>query len=103
MLQSVFQQQLPIITDKFKKHKIKRAYVFGSVCTNQFNENSDYDLLISFIDGLEPLERGELYWDLLFDLEDTLHRKIDLLTESQLKNPYFINELNETKQLIYGE
>jgi len=29
-------------------------------------------------------------------------RDIDLVTENSLKNPYFIEELNETKQLIYA-
>ncbi len=71
MLQPIFLQQLPSVIEKFKQHKIKRAYAFDSVCTNKFNESSDFDLLISFVDGLEPLERGELYWSLLFELEDS--------------------------------
>jgi len=95
--------QLALITEKFKKYKIKRAYAFGSVCTGKFNENSDYDFLVSFSDSLAPLEKGENYWDLLFELEDTLERKIDLLIETQLKNPYLMLEINKTKKLIYGE
>ena len=85
----------------YQFHKIRNAYLFGSAATDGFNEKSDIDLLINFEDGLEPLERGELMWDLQFALEDTLHREVDLLTEGSLKNPYFIKELNETKQLIY--
>lgn len=101
MLQPLLQQQLPLIVELFKQHKVKHAYAFGSVCTDKFNDNSDLDFIISFYDNLEPLERGELWWSLLFNLEDSLHRKIDLLTESQLKNPYFIESINKSKQLIY--
>ncbi|NJB81929.1 putative nucleotidyltransferase, partial [Wenyingzhuangia aestuarii] len=28
-------------------------------------------------------------------------RKIDLVTEKSLKNPYFIESINESKELIY--
>jgi uncharacterized protein len=36
------------------------------------------------------------------ELRDLFNREIDLVTERSLKNPYFINELNETRFLIYG-
>ncbi|RZL31341.1 MAG: nucleotidyltransferase domain-containing protein, partial [Pedobacter sp.] len=29
-------------------------------------------------------------------------REIDLVTENSLSNPYFINEIEQSKQLIYG-
>jgi predicted nucleotidyltransferase len=35
-------------------------------------------------------------------LEDHLKRPVDLITETSLKNPYFIEEVNETKMKIYG-
>ena len=42
-------------------------------------------------------------WDLQFEIEDTFARKVDLLQETTPKNPYFIKELQETKQLIYEQ
>ena len=84
-----------------KAHKVERAYAFGSVCTDDFNEKSDVDFLISFPDQLDPLEKGELYFDLLFRLEDYLGRDIDLLTEPSLRNPYFIKKLNRTRTALY--
>jgi uncharacterized protein len=86
-----------------KKHKIVKAYVFGSVTTSNFNENSDIDFLISFQQGLDPLEKGELWWSLHDSLRELFNREIDLITENTLKNPYFIEEINNTKQLIYGQ
>jgi len=94
---------LPMIISLFEKHKIKEAYLFGSVVTDKFDEKeSDLDFLVNFIEGIDPLEKGELLWNLRFSLEDNLKRPIDLITETSLKNPYFIEEVNETKMKIYG-
>jgi predicted nucleotidyltransferase len=101
MLNPAIQQQLPDLIKLFKTHKIKNAYLFGSAVTDKFNENSDVDFLINFMDGLDPLEQGELKWSLRFALEDTIHRNIDLLSENSLTNPYFIQSINQNKQLIY--
>ncbi len=103
MIQAFFAEKIPDLKKILNQHKIKRAYVFGSVCTNKFNEKSDLDFLVSFYDGLEPLEMGELWWSLHDNLRLTFNREIDIVTERSLKNPYFIKELNETKELIYGE
>jgi len=102
MLHPEFKAQLPLITQLFKDKKVKRAYAFGSLVTDRFNDESDIDLLITFEDGLEPLEKGEMWWDLHDGIRDIFNREVDLLTESSLKNPYFIEELNEKKELIYA-
>jgi predicted nucleotidyltransferase len=102
MINVFLRPHLPLIISLFEKHKIKDAYIFGSATTNRFSEKSDIDFLVNFIDDLDPLEKGELLWSLRFSLEDDLNRPVDLITESSLKNPYFIEELNETKQKIYG-
>ena len=96
------QPHLPLIMSLFEKHKIKDAYLFGSALTDKFDKKSDVDFLVNFTDGLDPVEKGELLWDLRFSLEDTLNRPIDLITETSLKNPYFIEEVNEKKMKIYG-
>jgi uncharacterized protein len=102
-MQKSIEKKLPKITELFVKHHITRAYLFGSVLTDKFNRKSDVDFLVTIDPSLEPIERGGHLWDLLFELEALIGRKIDLLTEKSLKNPYFIEELNETKQLIYGK
>jgi predicted nucleotidyltransferase len=76
-------------------------YVFGSVCTDKFNDNSDIDILISF-DNISIDKYTDNYFDLHYKLEDLFGRKIDLLTDKSLSNPYFIKELEQTKQLIYA-
>lgn len=85
-----------------KKYKVKTLYVFGSILTPRFNENSDVDFSATFYHDPDPLTAGENFMDFYMALEDLMGRNIDLVDEDYLKNPYFIEELNETKQLIYG-
>ena len=101
MIHPSFSSYLPQVKELLAKHKIKKAYAFGSVLTDRFNQDSDVDLLINFMDYSNPLEVGQSIWDLEDALELVTARKIDLLTERSLKNPYFIQQLNNTKQLIY--
>jgi len=103
MIHSSIQSYMPQVVELLKAHKITKAYMFGSVLTDAFNDKSDVDFLVNIQDNLDPVDAGEHLWDLTFELEDLLHRKIDLLTERSIKNPYFINELNKTKLMIYGQ
>ena len=102
MIHQSIQPYLPQIIELLIKHKIIKAYVFGSVLTDKFNSKSDVDFLVTIQNNLEPLETGEHLWNLTYELEDLLKRNVDLLTEKSLKNPYFIQHLNETKFPIYG-
>jgi predicted nucleotidyltransferase len=102
MFHPEFQSQLPIVTALLKQNKVKNAYVFGSVLTSGFNEQSDIDLLINFQDNLDPLEEGTIWWNLHDTLREIFNREVDILVEDHLRNPYFIEEVNEKKQLIYA-
>ncbi len=90
------------VTRIFKSHKIEKAFLFGSANTKKFNSKSDIDFLISFKKNIPPLEKGELWWNLHDELRNLFKREIDLITENSLKNPYLINEINKTKELVYG-
>jgi predicted nucleotidyltransferase len=82
-------------------YKVRTMYAFGSVCTDKFNKNSDIDFLISF-DDLSFDQYTTNYFDLHYKLQDLFDRRIDLLTESSLSNPFFIKGVDQTKQLIYA-
>ena len=96
------------ILDKIKEMKeiceaydVRTMHIFGSACTDQFNKNSDIDILISFKD-ISIEKYTDNYFDLHYRLEELFGRKIDLLTENSLSNPYFIESIEETKQLLYA-
>ena len=90
------------IYDLCRKYGVKTLCVFGSILTPRFNENSDVDFSATFYPEEDPLVAGEKRIQFYISLEDLMGRRIDLVDEDNLKNPYFIEELEETKQLIYG-
>lgn len=81
--------------------KIKRLYAFGSVVSGNFRDDSDIDFLISFSENLTVDEYTQNYFLLHYKLRELFGREIDIVTERTLSNPYFIESVNESKQLIY--
>lgn len=91
------------IIDLCRKHRVKTLAVFGSILTDRFNDQSDVDLLVNFdIADHEKWDYVGNYFDFRDALERIFGRKVDLVVEKGLKNKYFIQNVNRTKQLIYG-
>ena len=94
------------IIDLCRKHKVKSLAVFGSILTDRFNDKSDVDLLVDFEDydrdNPQDFDYVTNFFDLQDSLESVLNRKVDLVVGSSLRNRYFINAVNRTKQVIYG-
>ena len=85
----------------YEKYKVKRAFLFGSAVNGDFNpERSDIDMLVD-MDDLPPVERGEYLMKLWSELEDLFARKIDLLTQNSIRNPYLKSSIENSKYLIY--
>lgn len=80
---------------------IKRLYAFGSIMSDNFRDDSDIDFLISFAENLTVDEYTRNYFTLHYKLRELFNREIDIITERSLSNPYFIESINESKQLIY--
>ena len=97
--------QICALSDKLTKvcnqHKVRSLYAFGSVLSTKFNENSDIDLIVEFKD-IDVKDYADNYFDFKFSLESILNRPIDLLEAQAIKNPYFKQVVNHTKQLVYG-
>jgi len=100
-MHAILSSKLAAVSQVLKDNKVKRAFAFGSVCTDQFNDQSDIDLLIAFEDNLDPITYGENYFNIIEKLEAILHRHVDLVTERTLRNPYFIKVMERTKTPIY--
>lgn len=99
---------LPLIKKRIRKinqlcqkHKVKTLFLFGSACTSKFNRGSDIDFLISF-DSVPLLDYADNYFDLQEALEKILNRRVDLVVEKSIKNPYLRNIVDRTKTPIYG-
>jgi uncharacterized protein len=85
-----------------KIYNVKNLYAFGSVLTDKFNIQSDIDLIVDFT-TMKVEDYADNYFDFKFSMQDVLNRKIDLLEEKAIKNPYFKEAVNNQKQLIYGK
>ena len=102
IMNSIIENNLIAINKLCKENRVEKLYVFGSVLNENFNENSDIDFIVEFNNKIPLLEYGDNYFELLFAFEDLFIKKIDLITEKSLRNPYFISELNSTKQIVYA-
>ncbi|WP_075602361.1 nucleotidyltransferase family protein [Saccharicrinis aurantiacus] len=100
-MQAILVEHITDLKKLCKTFKIKRLHAFGSVVEGNFTQDSDIDLLIAFSDELSIEEYADNYFALHYKLKDLLKREIDLVTERTLSNPYFIESINETKELIY--
>ena len=88
-----------------KKYKVAKLWVFGSILTSRFNDESDVDFSVNFdADTIEAegIDWADTFFDFLEGLESIIGRRVDLVCDDAVKNPYFRKELDRTKQLIYG-
>ena len=84
-----------------KRYKVNKFFVFGSVLTDRFNDDSDIDLVVDFKKD-EVEDYFDNYFDFKYSLQDLFGRKVDLVEEQSIKNPYFRKSVDSTKRLIYG-
>ena len=99
---TLIKDNLKTIKALCKKHHIKTFYLVGSATKeNRFTDVSDVDFLYRFNEEDKELDYVDDYFDLLFELQDLLKRKVDLVSEKKMWNPYFIESINESKQIIY--
>jgi len=100
-MKSVVEKHLKKIATLCKRYKVKQLFVFGSVLTDRFGKDSDIDLIVDF-DKDKIEDYFENFFDFKYSLEDIFKRKVDLLEDQTIKNPYLRQSVEETKTLIYG-
>ena len=84
-----------------REHNVKYMYVFGSATSDSFNKaKSDIDLIVELNES-DPVERGEKLMSLWDKLEYFFNRKVDLLTDSSIHNPYLKKSIDSNKILVY--
>ena len=79
------------ILEQARMHGAKNLRIFGSGVRDELTETSDIDFLVDMDEGRDLFDLGALRCD----LEDILHRKVDVVTASALHSkmrPYIMNE-----------
>lgn len=84
-----------------KNHNVKELYLFGSILSDNFKEDSDIDILVKFL-PIDLYDYFNNYLSLKNALSEYFERKVDLIEEHSLKNPILIQSIQKNKQQIYG-
>lgn len=90
-----------IIRDLCLNHKVFKLFLFGSILTKKYDNNSDIDFLVDFKD-VDLYDYADNYFDLKDALEKIFNHEVDLLEDKAIKNPYLRQSLDSSKRLIYG-
>lgn len=91
-IQAIKHKIIPIL----KNQGVIKAAVFGSYVTGEAKQDSDIDLLIDLADSKSLLDLAGLK----IELEDSLKKKVDLVTYDAIYPPLKNIILNE-QQVIY--
>lgn len=83
-LSNITDQISPFKIHLIQKYHLNYIAIFGSVSRGDNNENSDIDVLVDFT---QPI--GIEFIDLADELENILHKKIDLVSRNGIKPKYF--------------
>ena len=84
-----------------KKYKVAELDVFGSAATGDFDPaRSDIDFLVEFQKTVAR-DRFDNFFNLLNELKQLFGREIDLVEPGGMRNPYFIEMVNQTKRIFY--
>jgi hypothetical protein len=97
---NVIERNIDQIIILCKQHKVRELYIFGSVLTDRFTDDSDIDFLVEF-STIDILEYFDNYMDFKEKLEALLKRPIDLVENQAVRNPIFRRILDRDKKLVY--
>jgi predicted nucleotidyltransferase len=98
---NIIERNIDRIKRLCNEYKVAKLHLFGSALTERFNDESDIDFIVTF-KNVELIEYADNYFDFKFSLEDLLQKKIDLLEEKSIRNPFLKKSINSSKRLIYG-
>ncbi|REG90573.1 nucleotidyltransferase family protein [Algoriphagus antarcticus] len=98
---SLIKERHTDFVDLCRSHNVDKIYGFGSSITDHFDPiSSDIDIIVK-LNIENPADRGEALLSLWDKLEELFNRKVDLLTDDSIRNPYLKSTINRTKKLIY--
>ena len=86
-----------------RKYQVTVLELFGSAAKGHFDqEASDLDFVVQFQETGTYVGSADRYFGLLESLEQLFDRHIDLVVKKAIKNPYFAEEVEESKVLVYA-
>ena len=99
---ALVRRRLDEIAQLCARHHVLKLELFGSATGEGFNlERSDVDFLVEFGD-VPAGEHFDSYFGLLEGLEDLLGRHVDLVVTKAVKNPYFLEAVDQQREVVYA-
>ena len=86
------------IAEFCRRHHVRRLALFGSVLRDDFDAESDVDILVEFGEGHVP---GLAFFGMEQELTEILGRKVDLNTP-QFLSPHFRDDVLATAEEQYA-
>src|SRR5215212_2071012 len=99
----VIAEHLEAIRALCQEFGVARLEVFGSVCTPDFDpERSDVDFLVEYPTDYDFGPWATRFLALQEALANLLGRKVDLIFSRAVRKKYFLQSVNQTRQLLYA-
>jgi uncharacterized protein len=85
-----------------QKYDVRRLDIFGSAARGDFDPGrSDLDFLVEF-NNFTIHNAADRYFDFLFALQTLFGRKVDLLSDRAIRNPYLRRSVDSERINLYA-
>lgn len=100
---SIIEQKLPAIRQLCADNAVEQLCLFGSASREiDFGSGSDVDFIYRFKENeIGELDYADYYFNLLFGLQDLLQRKVDLIAEHKVRNPFLAKHIQSDLKVLY--
>jgi hypothetical protein len=97
----LLQAKLEPLRELCERYGVERLELFGSAAKGAFDpESSDIDLIAHFRNRRQG-DYAARFLAFAEAAEALLQRPVDLLTEAMIKNPYFKQDVDESRTTLY--
>jgi predicted nucleotidyltransferase len=98
----MLQQRRQSLVELCRRHDVRRLDVFGSAVRGDFDPgHSDLDFVVEF-NNFTIHNAADRYFDFLSDLEALFGRRIDLLSDAAIRNPFLRKSVDAERVNLYA-
>ena len=92
----------PKLEELCRHYHVKTLALFGSAAAGNWEpDRSDLDFLVEFLpEASSRIFAG--YFDLKSALETLFEHKVDLVMPGGIRNPYFLNAVQQERRVLYA-
>jgi hypothetical protein len=99
-LPPLLQSKLEPLRELCARYGVERLELFGSAARGEFDPaHSDLDFIVHMKDRCKP-GYARRFYEFAEALEALCGRRVDLLTELMIKNPYFKAEVDRDRRVL---